>query len=98
MRASDVVVLAAPSTPQTRKIINTERLALLPAHGIIINIARGDLIDDDALIRPSRPPNAVFGAAGLDVFANEPKLDERYLSLDNVFLQTTSRHSATRRS
>lgn len=85
MSASDVVVLAAPSTPQTRRIINKERLALLPSHGIVVNIARGDLIDDDALI-PALQARTI-GAAGLDVFANEPKLDERYLALDNVFLQ-----------
>lgn len=82
---SDVVVLAAPSTPQTRGLINRERLALLPSGAIIANIARGDLIDDDALIAALR--SGQVAAAGLDVFNGEPRLNPGYLELANVFLQ-----------
>ena len=85
MATSDVLVLAAPSTPQTRRSINAARLALMPKGGIIVNIARGDLIDDDALIAALN--SGAIAAAGLDVFNNEPRLDERYLNLQNVFLQ-----------
>jgi len=82
---SDVLVLAAPSTPQTRGLLNGASLALMPAGAIVVNIARGDLVDDDALIAALR--SGRIAAAGLDVFANEPRLHEGYLGLPNVFLQ-----------
>jgi lactate dehydrogenase-like 2-hydroxyacid dehydrogenase len=85
LAASDVLVLAAPSTPQTKGLLNSARLALLPAGAIVVNIARGDLVDDDALI-PALQSGRI-AAAGLDVFNNEPRLHEGYLSLPNVFLQ-----------
>ena len=82
---SDVLVLAAPSTPETKGVINAARLACLPPEAIVVNIARGDLIDDTALIAALR--DGRVAAAGLDVFANEPNLDRTYLTLANVFLQ-----------
>ncbi|MEZ5850022.1 MAG: D-glycerate dehydrogenase [Hyphomicrobiaceae bacterium] len=85
MAQSDVLVVAAPSTPTTRGSVNADRIALLPKDAIVVNIARGDLIDDDALIQALQAGR--IAAAGLDVFNNEPRLDERYLSLANVFLQ-----------
>ncbi len=85
MANSDVLVVAAPSTPTTRGAVNAERIALLPKEAIVVNIARGDIIDDDALVAALQAGRVA--AAGLDVFNNEPKLDERYLSLANVFLQ-----------
>lgn len=85
MRESDVLVLAAPSTAATRGIIDAARIDQMPAGAIIVNIARGDLIDDDALI--AALASGRVAAAGLDVFANEPRLDARYLELANVFLQ-----------
>lgn len=83
--ASDVLVLAAPSSPTTRRILDKARIARMPANAIVVNIARGDLIDDDALIEALQ--SGRIASAGLDVFNNEPKLDERYLALPNVFLQ-----------
>ena len=83
--SSDVLVLAAPSTAATRGVVNAERLALMPTDAIIVNIARGDLVDDDALI--AALGSSRIAAAGLDVFNNEPRLDPRYLELANVFLQ-----------
>jgi lactate dehydrogenase-like 2-hydroxyacid dehydrogenase len=85
LAVSDVLVLGAPSSPTTRRVIDQRRIALLPAGAIIVNIARGDLIDDDALVAALK--SGRVAAAGLDVFANEPRLDDRYLALDNVFLQ-----------
>jgi lactate dehydrogenase-like 2-hydroxyacid dehydrogenase len=85
LAASDVLVLAAPSTPTTKGVLNAARLALMPADAIVVNIARGDLIDDAALIAALRTGR--IAAAGLDVFNNEPHLNEAYLSLPNVFLQ-----------
>lgn len=84
MAESDVLVVAAPGAPALRGVINTERLALLPSQAVVVNISRGDLIDDDALVA-ALESGRLF-AAGLDVFANEPNIDPRYRALDNVFL------------
>ena len=85
MAESDVLVLAAPSTPETRRVLDQRRIALLPRGAIVVNIARGDLIDDEALIAALKSGHV--GAAGLDVFNGEPRLNEGYLALANVFLQ-----------
>ena len=61
-----------------------ETINLLPKHAIVINTSRGSTVDDDALIKALQD-NKIY-AAGLDVFNNEPNLDERYLSLDNCFV------------
>jgi lactate dehydrogenase-like 2-hydroxyacid dehydrogenase len=82
---SDVLVLAAPSTPRTRGMLDRTRIDLLPKDAIIVNIARGDLVDDAALIAALR--SGRIAAAGLDVFAGEPNLHEGYLELPNVYLQ-----------
>lgn len=82
---SDVLVLGAPSTPATRGLLNAARIAAMPKDAIVVNIARGDLVEDDALIGALK--SGRIAAAGLDVFNNEPRLDERYLTLPNVFLQ-----------
>lgn len=83
--SSDVVVLAAPSSPTTRGILGTDAIAALPRDAIVVNIARGDLVDDEALIGALQ--SGRVAAAGLDVFNREPQLDERYKKLPNVFLQ-----------
>jgi lactate dehydrogenase-like 2-hydroxyacid dehydrogenase len=85
LAVSDVLMLAAPSTPHTRELLNSSALEQLPGHAVVVNIARGDLVDDDALIAALRAGR--IAAAGLDVFNNEPRLDPRYLELPNVFLQ-----------
>jgi lactate dehydrogenase-like 2-hydroxyacid dehydrogenase len=86
LAVSDVLILAAPSTPQTQGLLNGARIEELPANdAILVNVARGDLIDDDALIGALR--SGRIAGAGLDVFNNEPRLDARYLDLPNVFLQ-----------
>lgn len=80
----DFLSIHAASTPQTRGIINTGTLQALPPGAIIVNTARGDLVDDNALI--SALKSGHIGAAGLDVFNDEPQLDQRYRTLPNTFL------------
>jgi len=79
----DVLLLAAPSTDETRGIINSDTLAQLKPGASLINIGRGDLVVDDAVI--SALQSRHLRGAGLDVFNNEPALDPRYLELPNVF-------------
>ena len=81
---SDVLSINAPSTPETRHIVNDKTLAHLKPGAILVNTARGDLVDDAALI--AALTSGRVGYAGLDVFEGEPKLDPGYLALDNVFL------------
>eukprot|EP00439_Symbiodinium_sp_Y106_P089577 s1_g2113.t1 len=80
----DFLSVHAASTPETRGIINSTTLSLLPQGAIVVNTSRGDLVDDDALIDALM--SGQVGAAGLDVFNNEPDLDPRYRSLPNTFL------------
>ncbi len=79
----DVLVLACPLTPQTRNFLNADRIAKLPRQAIVVNVARGEVVDDDALIAALR--SGQVSAAGLDVFAGEPKLRDEYRQLPNVF-------------
>lgn len=84
LQAADVLVIAAPGSPQLKGVINARRIALLPPRAVLVNISRGDLVEDEALIN-ALTTGHLF-AAGLDVFANEPDIDARYRGLDNVFL------------
>ena len=70
LRQSDIVSLHVPSSPETRRLIDAESLAMMKPKAILINTARGDLIDEDALA-DALEAGALAGA-GLDVFANEP--------------------------
>jgi lactate dehydrogenase-like 2-hydroxyacid dehydrogenase len=82
--AAQVLVLACPAAPETRGLLNAERIAMLPRDAVVVNIARGSVVDDDALI--AALGEGRIAAAGLDVFNNEPALDARYLDLPNAFL------------
>jgi lactate dehydrogenase-like 2-hydroxyacid dehydrogenase len=84
LAASDVLSINAPSTPNTRHIINARSLAHLPRGAIVVNTARGDLVNDEDLIAALKTGHV--GYAGLDVFEGEPKHHPGYLGLDNVFL------------
>jgi len=84
MRSSDFLSLHCPSTPESRNFLNAERIAALPANAVVVNTARGDVVDDAALIA-ALASGKVF-AAGLDVFAGEPNINPAYRDLDNVFL------------
>jgi len=81
---TDVLLIAAQSSAETRHYLNAERLALLKHGAIVCNVARGDLIDDRALIAALE--NGRVRAAGLDVFENEPNINRRYYDLPNVFM------------
>ena len=82
--ASDVVILACPATPQTIGMINRVTLAQMRRGAVLVNSARGTLIDDDALIEALETGH--LGGAALDVFRNEPKFDLRYLDRPNVLM------------
>lgn len=84
MANCDVLILACNSTPETRGFLNRERLAKMRPTAIVVNIARGDIVNDDALIE-ALSQNKIMGAA-LDVFNNEPNYDPRYKSLPNAFI------------
>lgn len=81
---SDFLSINCASTDQTRNLLDTDRIALMPDGAIVVNSARGDIIDDDALIAALQ--SGKLAAAGLDVFKGEPNIDPRYRELDNVFL------------
>ena len=81
---TDVLMLAAQSNATTRHCLDAARIAQLKPGAIVCNVARGDLIDDGALIAALR--DGRVRAAGLDVFENEPKVDPRYFDLPNVFM------------
>jgi glyoxylate reductase len=84
LAASDIFLIAAPGRPELKGFLNDARIAQMPEGAVVVNISRGDLINDDALIGALQSKRLF--AAGLDVFANEPNIDPRYRTLDNVFL------------
>ncbi|WAH60776.1 2-hydroxyacid dehydrogenase [Pseudomonas silvicola] len=81
---SDVLVLAVPGGKHTDRLIDARRLALLGKNGYLINIARGSVVDQEALIHALE--KGMIAGAGLDVFAHEPAVPERLLALDNTVL------------
>ena len=80
----DFLSINCASTAETRGIVNSGTLSLLPPDAIVVNAARGDIVDDDALI--SALKSGKLAAAGLDVFKGEPNIDPRYRELENVFM------------
>jgi len=81
---SQFLSLHCPATPETSGMINSDRLELLPAGAILVNTARGALVDDDALL--AALDTGHLAAAGLDVFNNEPDIHPGYRERANVFL------------
>ena len=80
----DYVSLHTPATSETKNIINSEILKHFPKHSVFINTSRGSTVDDNALVEALQ--NKKIYGAGLDVFNNEPYLDQRYLELENCFV------------
>jgi lactate dehydrogenase-like 2-hydroxyacid dehydrogenase len=80
----EVLSLNAPGGEGTRHWLNAARIAQLPRGAVVVNAARGTLIDDAALIAALKSGHVAF--AGLDVYNNEPALDPGYLALENVVL------------
>jgi len=84
MAVSDVVVIAAPATAQTHHLIDAKALEAMQTHAHLINIARGDIIDETALIDALQAGQ--IAGAGLDVYEFEPKVPEALIALENVVL------------
>ena len=82
---SDFLIVIIPSTPETQKIVSKEVIEALGPNGILVNVARGAVVDEDALVEAL--VSGKLGGAGLDVFANEPQVPEVLFGMDNVVLQ-----------
>jgi hydroxypyruvate reductase len=82
---SDFLIVIIPSTPQTKKIVNKAVIDALGPDGILVNVARGAVVDEDALLEALT--SGKLGGAGLDVFANEPQVPEVLFGMDNVVLE-----------
>jgi lactate dehydrogenase-like 2-hydroxyacid dehydrogenase len=83
-RGVDVLVVAAAGGSDTRKLVDRAVIDALGADGYLVNIARGSVVDEDALVDALR--GGRLAGAGLDVFVDEPNVPEALLSLDNVVL------------
>lgn len=80
----DVVSVNCPSTPETHHLLDAARLAKLPAHAVLVNTARGDVIDEGALA-DALSEERLAGVA-LDVFEHEPKVNPKLLEQENALL------------
>lgn len=82
--AVDTLISIVPGTPTTDGSVDAEVLSALGKEGVFINVGRGSVVDEDALIRALK--DGTIAAAGLDVFSNEPSVASVLLDLDNVSL------------
>ena len=80
----DVLICITPGGPETEKIVNEEILTALGPTGILINVARGSVVDETALVEALE--NGRLGYAALDVFENEPEVPEKLIKMENVTL------------
>jgi hydroxypyruvate reductase len=80
----DFLVVACPGGPATRNLVDADVLAALGSKGTLVNIARGSIIDEPALVTALQ--KGVIKGAGLDVFADEPNIPAPLLEMDNVVL------------
>jgi lactate dehydrogenase-like 2-hydroxyacid dehydrogenase len=81
---SDFLIVIIPATPQTDKIVSKAVIEALGPTGILVNVARGAVVDEDALVAALKA--GTLGGAGLDVFAAEPTVPEVLFAMDNVVL------------
>jgi glyoxylate/hydroxypyruvate/2-ketogluconate reductase len=97
LEKADFVLLMAPYSLATHHLIGAQQLALMKRSAILINMARGGIVDDAALIAALK--NCAIAGAGLDVYENEPQLNPEFLTLKNVVLtpHIGSSSEATRR-
>ncbi|WP_102226297.1 2-hydroxyacid dehydrogenase [Acidimangrovimonas sediminis] len=84
MATADIVVVAVPGGAGTRHLLDAAALAAMPPHAHLVNIARGDVVDEAALIAALTERR--IGGAGLDVYEKEPQVPEALRALDNVTL------------
>ena len=79
---ADVLSINCPHTPATFHLLSARRLALLRPHAVLVNTARGEVVDEAALLRALE--RRELAGAGLDVYAREPEVDRRLLALESV--------------
>ena len=84
LSVSNFFSINCPSTAQTKHIINKQTLKYFPDGAIIANSARGDMIDDNAMVEALK--NGKIFSLGLDVYNGEPNIHPDYLALPNVFI------------
>ena len=84
LKVSQFLSLHAPETGATRHFLNAKTISLLPQGAIVVNAARGGLINDEDLIEALKIGR--LAAAGLDVYEGEPELNPGYIGLKNTFL------------
>ncbi len=84
MSSSDFVVVTVPATPETRHMISAKMIAAMKPGAILVNIARGDVVDEQALIAALQERR--IGGAGLDVYENEPEVPQALRDLDDAVL------------
>ncbi len=84
LQVSQFLTLHAPATRETSRFLNATTISLLPKGAVVVNAARGSLVDDDALIAGLRSGHVA--AAGLDVYDGEPHVRPEYCALPNTFL------------
>jgi len=84
LREADFVSLHCPATPETRHLLNRDRLALMRPEAFLINTARGDVVDEAALVETLASKR--IAGAGLDVFEREPQVTQALTAMDNVVL------------
>jgi len=84
MSQADIIVVTVPAGPETHQMINAEALAQMDPHAVFINVARGDVVDETALI--AALSEGRIAAAGLDVYAREPLVPQELRDMENVVL------------
>ncbi len=84
LKVSDFFSINCPATKETKHIINRDTIKYFPAGAVITNSARGDMIDDDAMVEGLK--NGKIFSLGLDVYNGEPNIHPEYLTLPNVFV------------
>ena len=84
-QVSDAMIVATSGGPEAQRLVDAAMLDALGPQGVLVNISRGSVIDEDALV--AALTEGRIGGAGLDVFVNEPEVPEALLTMDNVVLQ-----------
>ena len=84
LKEADIVLLILPYSQETHHYIGADELSMMKRSAVLINMARGGIVDDAALVDALRARR--IWAAGIDVYENEPKLHQGFLELENVFL------------